>query len=67
MDDKEYGYEEIAKIEEFIEQCVTLLDSKAVPVLPVYFWCLNVGKLYEWVDPEELFATIKDLVGTKND
>jgi hypothetical protein len=61
MDEIETGYEEIAKIEEFVEQCVELLQVKAVPKLPVYFWCLNVEKIYEWVDGEELYRTIMDL------
>lgn len=65
MDDKEYGYEEIAKIEEFIAQCVELLKEKAVPQLPVYFWCKNVEKLYPYVNSEELYMTILDLAGSK--
>lgn len=58
MNEREIGYEEIAKIEEFVNQSADLLARSAVPKLPVYFWCQSVERLYDWVDGEELYQTI---------
>ena len=65
MDDKEIGFEEIAKIELFVEQCADLIVAGSVPKLPVYVWCMNVGQLYPWVDVDELYSTIEDVVESK--
>lgn len=66
MDEKEVGYEEIAKVEDFVQQSANLLVRGVVPKLPVYFWCKNVERLYDWVDGEELYQTIQDLADEIN-